>query len=64
MYPEEKAVNNYDGPMTTEKPASMRDELRGIHAELMSGEKRDAELSERLQQLLNRVERVERTIGE
>ena len=66
MYESEQAVNRYegDGPMTTEKPASVRDELRFIRQSVSEQRKMDAELMERLQQLVNRVDHIERTIGE
>lgn len=64
MYPEEtRAVNGYDVAMP-EKPASMRDELRNLYHGQSSAEKRDDELSERINQLAERVSRLERVIGE
>lgn len=64
MYPEGKAVVDYDVPMTADKPTSMREDLRRIHTTLSEQRKMDAELMERVQHLMRRVERIERTIGE
>jgi hypothetical protein len=64
MYPEERAVNGYGDVMTADKPASMRDEIRGLHQLLALADKREAELAHRLEQLSDRVGRIERTIGE
>lgn len=66
MIPEVETYNRYavDKPVTTEKPASMRDELRFIRQSVSDQRKMDAEIMEQLQQLVNRVDAIERTIGE